>query len=152
MLRFFHPVTPKPRSQETTLASSTLFYLQWLLFCTVLLILRFRLCCPKARKPLSGFSRVQMTCRRFGKRCSYHVRCDTDLAAGDVWEGNQSVHLTTLHPPPHLHKGKQRLTHLIYPEDGIFNSYRNVWKSFLYNAQPRKPFGHLHFRLLRLSP
>lgn len=27
---------------------------------------------------------------------------DTDLAAGDVWEGNQSAYLSTLHPPPHL--------------------------------------------------
>jgi hypothetical protein len=121
-------------------------------FYTLLLILRFRLCCLKSHKPLSGFSRVQMTCRRFGKRCSYHVRGDTDLVAGDVWEGNQSAHLTTLHPPPHLHKGKPRLTHLVYPVDGIFNSYRNVRKSFLYNAQPWKPFGHLHLRLLRLSP
>jgi hypothetical protein len=69
----------------------------------VLLVLRFRRWCPNARKPLSGFSCVQTTSRRFGKRCSYNVRGDTDLAACDVWEGNQSAHLSTLHPPPHLH-------------------------------------------------
>jgi hypothetical protein len=99
--RLFRPVTPKPRSQETTFASSTLLYLQGLI--SVLLILRFRRCCPKGRKQLSGFSCVQTTSRCFGKRCSYNVRGDTYLSAGDVWESNQSAHLSTLHPPPHLY-------------------------------------------------
>ena len=139
LLGFLHPVTPKPRSQETTLASSTLIYLQRLRF----VLLCFHVCRPNARKPLSGFSRVHMTCWRFGKPCSYHVPGYTDLAAGDVWEGNKSAHLTTLHPPPHLHKGKPKLTELIYSEDGIFNSYRNVRKPFLYRgvSQPLRDRG-----------